>query len=83
MGKRVMDRPMSAGTHRPAGGERPEPFEIASTAPIAGHPIHPMLVPFLVAFLNGALLADLASYGPSIGGVTLCLEGREGVDSGP
>jgi uncharacterized membrane protein len=51
---------MSAGAHRPAGGERPEPFGIASTARIAGHPIHPMLVPFPIAFLIGALLADLA-----------------------
>jgi uncharacterized membrane protein len=51
---------MSAGTHRPAGGERPEPFGIASTARIAGHPIHPMLVSFPIAFLIGALLADLA-----------------------
>jgi uncharacterized membrane protein len=50
---------MSAGTHRPAGGERPEPFGIASTARIAGHPIHPMLVSFPIAFLIGALLADL------------------------
>jgi uncharacterized membrane protein len=55
-----MDRPISAGTHRPAGSERPEPFGIASTARIAGHPIHPMLVPFPIAFLIGALLADLA-----------------------
>ena len=55
-----MDRPMRAGTHRPAGGERPEPFGIASTARIAGHPIHPMLVPFPIAVLIGALLADLA-----------------------
>jgi uncharacterized membrane protein len=51
---------MSAGTHRPTGRERPGPFGIASTARIAGHPIHPMLVPFPIAFLIGALLADLA-----------------------
>lgn len=31
-----------------------------STASIAGHPIHPMLVPFPIAFLVGALLTDLA-----------------------
>jgi uncharacterized membrane protein len=54
-----MDRPMSAGTQRSVGGERPEPFGIASTARIAGHPIHPMLVPFPIAFLIGAPLADL------------------------
>ena len=31
-----------------------------STARIAGHPIHPMLVPFPIAFLVGAFLTDLA-----------------------
>ena len=31
-----------------------------STATIAGHPIHPMLVPFPIAFLVGALLTDIA-----------------------
>src|SRR5215217_7349234 len=31
-----------------------------STASIAGHPIHPMLVPFPIAFLVAALLTDIA-----------------------
>lgn len=31
-----------------------------STAKIFGHPIHPMLVPFPIAFLVGALLSDIA-----------------------
>ncbi|MBX6368656.1 MAG: hypothetical protein IRZ04_11785, partial [Rhodospirillales bacterium] len=31
-----------------------------SRAAIAGHPIHPMLVPFPIAFLVGALVVDLA-----------------------
>jgi uncharacterized membrane protein len=31
-----------------------------STAAIAGHPIHPMLIPFPVAFFVGALAADVA-----------------------
>lgn len=31
-----------------------------STASIAGHPIHPMLVPFPIGFLVGALLTDIA-----------------------
>lgn len=31
-----------------------------STASIAGHPIHPMLVPFPIAFFVGALACDLA-----------------------
>jgi len=34
--------------------------EIPSTAAIGGHPIHPMLIPFPIAFLVGALAADLA-----------------------
>jgi uncharacterized membrane protein len=32
----------------------------ASTASIAGHPIHPMLVPFPIAFFTGALVTDIA-----------------------
>lgn len=31
-----------------------------STAAIAGHPIHPMLVPLPIGFLVGALLTDIA-----------------------
>jgi uncharacterized membrane protein len=31
-----------------------------STARLLGHPIHPMLVPFPIAFFIGAFLADLA-----------------------
>lgn len=31
-----------------------------STAKILGHPIHPMLVPFPIAFLVGTLLSDIA-----------------------
>src|SRR5688572_25902785 len=31
-----------------------------STARIGGHPIHPMLVPFPIAFLVGTLVCDLA-----------------------
>ena len=41
----------------------PERFGIRSTARIGGHPIHPMLVPFPIAFLIGALLSDLAYAG--------------------
>jgi len=40
-----------------------KPKRIPSTAQIAGHPIHPMLVPFPIAFLIGALLSDLAFWG--------------------
>src|SRR5512143_2250948 len=34
-----------------------------SRAAITGHPIHPMLVPFPIAFLVGALVTDLAYWG--------------------
>ncbi|MXP41491.1 DUF2231 domain-containing protein [Altererythrobacter soli] len=30
-----------------------------STARVAGHPIHPMLIPFPIAFLIGALVSDI------------------------
>jgi uncharacterized membrane protein len=33
---------------------------LRSTAAIAGHPLHPLLVTFPIAFLVGALLSDLA-----------------------
>lgn len=33
---------------------------VPSTAAIAGHPIHPMLIPFPIAFLVGALVTDVA-----------------------
>src|SRR5438034_9196390 len=34
-----------------------------STAQIAGHPIHPMLIPFPIAFFVGAFVCDLAFWG--------------------
>ncbi len=36
---------------------------VPSTAAIAGHPLHAMLIPFPIAFLLGALAADLAAWG--------------------
>ncbi len=36
-----------------------------STAQVAGHPLHPMLVPFPIAFLVGTFAADLAYTGTS------------------
>jgi len=36
---------------------------VRSTASIDGHPIHPMLVPFPIAFLVGTLATDLAFWG--------------------
>ncbi|MBI5444791.1 MAG: DUF2231 domain-containing protein [Deltaproteobacteria bacterium] len=33
---------------------------VPSTASIAGHPIHPILIPFPIAFFVGALASDLA-----------------------
>ena len=40
-------------------------FGVRSTAAIAGHPLHPLLVTFPIAFLIGAFLTDLAFYGTS------------------
>ena len=34
-----------------------------STLQIAGHPIHPMLIPFPIAFFVGAFVCDLAFWG--------------------
>ena len=39
----------------PSAGQNPR-----STASIAGHPLHPMLIPFPVAFFVGTLATDLA-----------------------
>ncbi|MDT8305718.1 MAG: DUF2231 domain-containing protein [Anaerolineae bacterium] len=36
---------------------------ITSTVNIAGHPVHPMLVPFPITFLVSALLTDIAYWG--------------------
>lgn len=36
---------------------------VRSTAAIGGHPVHPMLVPFPIAFLVGALATDLVFWG--------------------
>ena len=36
-----------------------------STAQIAGHPIHPMLIPFPIAFFVGAFVCDLAYWASS------------------
>jgi uncharacterized membrane protein len=39
------------------------PANPQSTAKIANHPLHPMLIPFPIAFLVGALVADLTYLG--------------------
>lgn len=31
-----------------------------STASVAGHPLHPMLIPFPIAFFVGALVVDVS-----------------------
>src|SRR5690606_13528318 len=36
---------------------------VKSTAAIGGHPLHPIFIPFPIAFLIGALLTDLAYVG--------------------
>ena len=40
-----------------------EPQGVRSAAAIYSHPIHPMLVPFPIAFLVGALVTDCAYWG--------------------
>lgn len=40
-------------------------FGLRSTVAIAGHPLHPLLVTFPIAFLIGAFLTDLAFQGTS------------------
>jgi uncharacterized membrane protein len=43
-------------------GDRNNPIRgLPSTAAIAGHPIHPMLVPFPIAFLTAVVGTDLAA----------------------
>lgn len=46
----------------PVGGDRNNPARgLPSTAAVGGHPIHPMMIPYPVAFLTGAVLTDLAA----------------------
>ena len=52
-------RPLSPDRSQRAGGGRTR--GLPSTAAIMGHPIHPMLIPFPVAFLNAAVATDLAA----------------------
>jgi uncharacterized membrane protein len=40
---------------------------LRSTASIAGHPIHPMLIPFPIAFFVATFLCDLAYLNTSNG----------------
>jgi uncharacterized membrane protein len=41
-------------------GKHAHPHDaIPSTASIGGHPIHPMLIPFPIAFLSGAVVTDI------------------------
>lgn len=51
-------------TLNPVSGDRAHPARgLPSTAAIAGHPIHPMMIPYPVAFLTSAVLTDLAARG--------------------
>jgi uncharacterized membrane protein len=50
----------SAVTRRAAMDRAPEPGNPPSTARIAGHPLHPMLVPFPIVCFVGAFATDLA-----------------------
>ena len=40
--------------------EDPRDDTLPSTAAVRGHPVHPMIVPFPIAFLTGALATDIA-----------------------
>ncbi|WFT79135.1 DUF2231 domain-containing protein [Methylobacterium sp. CB376] len=43
-------------------GDRANPTRgLPSTAAIVGHPVHPMMIPFPIAFLTSALLTDIAA----------------------
>ncbi|QBQ53669.1 DUF2231 domain-containing protein [Nitrosococcus wardiae] len=46
-----------------ANTQMPQQEGVKSTAAIGGHPVHPMLIPFPIAFLVGALLTDLTYLG--------------------
>ena len=46
--------PLHSDRERPARG-------LPSTAAIAGHPIHPMIIPYPVAFLTSAVASDIAA----------------------
>ncbi|HEX8383864.1 MAG TPA: DUF2231 domain-containing protein [Sphingomonas sp.] len=49
-------------TLNPVDGDRGHPLRgVPSTAAIGGHPIHPMVVPYPIAFLTGAVASDLAA----------------------
>ena len=51
-----------ASTLNPVDGDRANPTRgLPSTAAIGGHPIHPMIIPYPVAFLTGALATDVAA----------------------
>ena len=51
-----------AQTINPVDGDRDHPTRgLPSTAAIGGHPLHPLMIPYPVAFLTGALATDLAA----------------------
>ena len=47
-------------TINPVDGDRDHPIRgLPSTAAIGGHPIHPMIVPYPIAFLTGVVASDV------------------------
>jgi uncharacterized membrane protein len=49
-------------TLNPVDGDRADPTRgLPSTAALGGHPLHPMMIPYPVAFLTGALATDIAA----------------------
>ncbi|WP_375402535.1 DUF2231 domain-containing protein [uncultured Sphingomonas sp.] len=46
----------------PVDGDRDHPIRgVPSTAAIGGHPIHPIIVPYPIAFLTGAVASDVVA----------------------
>lgn len=55
-------QPPEAAPARNAARSTPSPPGVKSTASIIGHPIHPMLIPFPIAFLMAALVTDIVAW---------------------
>jgi len=63
----VLRAPRGGPDHRQLLQRRLAVANPVSSAKIAGHPLHPMLIPFSVAFLVGALASDLTFWGTTDG----------------
>ncbi len=64
----ITDSPPGTGLERTEQGTHPVQLRTSnprSTAQIAGHPIHPMLIPFPIAFLVATLVSDCVYWATS------------------